>query len=102
MSRARQALHARREALLARSAAQRDELFHALEPFRRPLAWVDRGVSLLRTARRHAPGMGVGLGIGLAALLIPGTRGRALELTRSVGMLIAKLRELRTGRPGSV
>ena len=98
MSRGRKALHARRAALLARSAAQRDQVFRSLEAFRRPLAWVDGGLSLLRGARRHAPTLGAGLGVGLAALLLPGTRGMALGLARSVGTLIAKLRERRGGR----
>ena len=97
MSRGRKALHARREALLARSAVQRDEVFRTLGAFRKPLSWVDRGVSLLRAARRHAPTMGVGLGVGLAALLIPGTRGTALRLARTAATLIAKLRKRREG-----
>jgi hypothetical protein len=49
-------IHARRERLLARSAAQRDELALLLAPLKGPLAVVDRGIAAAQYVRAH-PGL---------------------------------------------
>jgi YqjK-like protein len=49
-------IHARRERLLARSAAQREELALLLAPLRSPLAIADRGVAAAQYVRAH-PGL---------------------------------------------
>ena len=49
-------INARRERLLARSAAQRDELALLLAPLKGPLAVADRGVAVAQYARAH-PGL---------------------------------------------
>lgn len=46
-------VHARRERLLARSGAQRDELALLLAPLRGPLAVADRGIAAAQYARAH-------------------------------------------------
>jgi len=63
MSRARDAVLARRAALVARSDAQRDELAIAVEPWRRALGTADRALAWFHAARRNAPLLGVGVGI---------------------------------------
>jgi len=49
-------IHVRRERLLARSAAQRDELALLLAPLKGPLAVADRGIAVAQYARAH-PGL---------------------------------------------
>jgi hypothetical protein len=49
-------IHARRERLLARSAAQRDEMALLLAPFKGPLAVADRGIAVAQYVRAH-PGL---------------------------------------------
>ncbi|HTO47148.1 MAG TPA: YqjK-like family protein [Burkholderiales bacterium] len=49
-------IHARREQLLARSAAQRDELALLLAPLKGPLALADRGLAVAQYVRAH-PGL---------------------------------------------
>ena len=49
-------INARRERLLARSAAQRDELALLLAPLEGPLAVADRGIAVAQYARAH-PGL---------------------------------------------
>ena len=43
----------RRELLIMRSELQRLEMAHYAEPWRKPLAVADRGVSLLQRVRQH-------------------------------------------------
>jgi hypothetical protein len=57
-------IHARRERLLARSAAQRDELALLLAPLRPPLAVADRGIAAVQYARAH-PGL-----VAIAAVVV--------------------------------
>jgi len=49
-------IHVRRERLLARSAAQRDELALLLVPLNGPLAIADRGIAVAQYVRAH-PGL---------------------------------------------
>lgn len=49
-------IHARRERLVARSAAQRDELALLLAPLKGPLAIADRGIAVAHYVRAH-PGL---------------------------------------------
>jgi len=49
-------IHARRERLVARSAAQRDELALLLAPLKGPLGVADRGIAVAQYARAH-PGL---------------------------------------------
>jgi hypothetical protein len=49
-------IRARRERLIARSAAQRDELALLLAPLKGPLAVADRGIAAVQYARAH-PGL---------------------------------------------
>lgn len=54
MSRSRLAqIHSRRERLLAKAAAQRDEMALLLEPWHGPLAVADRGVALAAYVRER-------------------------------------------------
>jgi hypothetical protein len=63
-------LAARREYLIAKAAAQRIALAQNLEPWRIPLARVDRGLAALHFLKRH-PAWLVGGG-ALLAVLQPG------------------------------
>jgi hypothetical protein len=49
-------IHVRRERLLARAAAQRDELALLLAPLKGPLGLADRGIAAAQYARAH-PGL---------------------------------------------
>ena len=62
-------IHARRERLLTRSSAQRDELALLLAPLKGPLAVVDRGVAVAQYARAH-PGL-VAIAAAVFMLLSP-------------------------------
>lgn len=67
-------LAAKRERLVARSAAQRAALAHDVQPLRAPLAVADRGVALVRTASRYPL-----LVAGVAALLVVWRPRRAVH-----------------------
>ena len=62
-------IHVRRERLLARSAAQRDELALLLAPLKGPLAIADRGIAVAQYARAH-PGL-VAIAAAVFVLLSP-------------------------------
>jgi hypothetical protein len=47
------AITRRRAALVAQAAAQRDALGRLVRPWQTPLAFVDRGIALVRRARSH-------------------------------------------------
>jgi hypothetical protein len=66
----RAAIHERRAQLVARAETERDDLAAAFAPWRRPLAIVDRGMSILATLRKSAPFLGAGLGFAATALAI--------------------------------
>ena len=70
-------IYARRERLLARSAAQRDELALLLAPLNGPLALADRGIAVVQYARAH-PGL-VAIAAAIFVLLSP---KRAFRLAR--------------------
>jgi len=59
-------IHARRERLIAKSAAQRDELALLIAPLRRPIQVADRAVAGAQYLRAH-PGVIV---IAVAALVV--------------------------------
>jgi hypothetical protein len=63
-------IHERRAELVARADRERDELAAAFEPWRRPLATVDRGMSILAALKRTAPFLGAGIGVAATALAI--------------------------------
>ena len=68
MSKAYDAHRARRAALIARAAAQRDELGRGVNAWRPVFAGADRARSVLKKARRFSPLLGAGLGVlGLLA-----------------------------------
>lgn len=62
-------IHARRERLIARSAAQRDEMALLLAPLAGPLALADRGVALVHYVRAH-PGV-LAIAVVVFAILSP-------------------------------
>ena len=70
MSRARDELLARRAGLLARAAAEREELAGILERLSRPVALADRGLALLGSWKRSVPFAAAGLGLAFAALAV--------------------------------
>lgn len=55
------AITRRRAALVAQAAAQRDALGRWVQPWQTPLAFVDRGIALVRRARSHPLVLAVGL-----------------------------------------
>ncbi len=59
-------IHARRERLLAKAAAQRDEVALLLAPWHAPLAVADRGVAIAAYVREH-PSLVV---VAVAALVV--------------------------------
>ncbi len=61
----------RRAALVAKAAAQRDELGHLVDPWRKPLALVGRGIGIVRRLRAHPFAVATGV-----ALLVGIGRGR--------------------------
>ena len=63
----------RREHLIIQAAAQRTTLAQAIEPWRAPLARIDRGLAVLHYIKRH-PVWIIGGSLLLAALR-PGHRG---------------------------
>ena len=65
------AITRRRAALVAQAATQRSELGLCLRPWQTPLAFVDRGMALVRQVRAHP----FALAIGMLLLLRLG-RGR--------------------------
>jgi hypothetical protein len=78
VSRGIDAIRDRRAVLLQRAASDREALGAAFEPWRRPLAFVDRGVGLYTTLKQNAPLLGVGLSVAAAALAVvrpPGIAG---------------------------
>ena len=98
MSRAE--LRERRERLAALAAAERDEIGRQLDGWQRSLSGVDKAMAVLGTVKQHAPLLGVGLGIGVSALLAarPGLSrvvqggAAAWRLGRSVARLVSGLR----------
>ena len=68
MSAGRKALRARRARLLERAGVERDELAGLLSTWERPLRAVDRGLAFLQGLKRGAPVIGIGIGVGMAAL----------------------------------
>ena len=70
-------IQARRERLIARSGAQRDELALLLAPLRGPLAVADRGIAVVQYARAHP-----GLVVIAAAVFVLLSPKRALRWTR--------------------
>lgn len=68
----------RRAALVARAAAQRDELGRLVGPWRKPLALVDRGIGIVRRLRAHpfAVAAGVALLVGMGRGRLGGWIGR--------------------------
>jgi hypothetical protein len=70
-------ISARRERLLARSAAQRDELALLLTPLKGPLAVADRGVAVVQYARAHP-----GLVVIAAAIVVVISPKRAFRWAR--------------------
>jgi len=63
VSRGREAHRSRREELVTRSAAQRDEIARGVESWKKALNGVDRVVGVLGYASRIAPLLGAGLGL---------------------------------------
>ena len=93
----RAALHERRAELVARAERERDELAAAFEPWRRPLAAVDRGMDILATLKRAAPYLGAGLGVASTALAIirPPRIAQWLDRGREVLSFVRRLTQPR-------
>jgi hypothetical protein len=70
VSRARDELIARRAVLLARAAAEREEIAGIIERLSRPIALADRGLALVGKWKRGAPLAGAALGVAFAALAV--------------------------------
>jgi hypothetical protein len=68
MSAAHAAVRARRARLVERAAIERDELAGLLGAWQRPLGAVDLGLAFVRGLKRSAPVIGMGVGVGMAAL----------------------------------
>jgi len=82
-------LSERRERLVAQTAAQRRILAKSIEPWRTPLARVDRGLAALHYLRNH-PVWIVG-GISLLAAFRPNRVGKWLQLGWVTWQLSRKL-----------
>jgi len=74
VSRQLDALRARRELLLARSAVERDALALLVQRWRAPLELADRGVRVVRYAREHPGAL-----LAAAAVLVALAPKRALR-----------------------
>lgn len=89
-------IQVRRERLLARSAAQRDELAALLAPLRGPLAIADRGVAATQYVRAH-PGI---VALAAAVLVVVSPRRtfrwarRAYAVWRGTRWAVRALKEL--------
>lgn len=68
MSSGRETVRARRERLVERAAIERDELAGLLGAWQKPLGAVDHGLAFVRGLKRSAPVIGMGIGVGMAAL----------------------------------
>ena len=95
MSRGREAREARRDALVAKAAADRERLADVLQP----LAGMDRGLGQLRASGVLGPAGAITMGVTLSALLLafphsPVLRGLSamLRLANSVGRVFSILR----------
>ena len=96
-------IHVRRERLLARSAAQRDELALLLAPLRGPLAVADRGIAVAQYARAH-PGLVV-IAAAVFVLLSPKRAfrwaRRAFTVWRGYRWAARALGEIAPGSPAA-
>jgi hypothetical protein len=68
MSASRESVRARRTRLQERAAVERDELAGLCSRWQRPIDAFDRGLAIARGFKRNAPVLGIGLGLGMAAL----------------------------------
>jgi hypothetical protein len=88
-------IHARRERLLARAAAQRDEVALLLAPLRSPLAVADRGILVAQYVRTH-PGL-VAIAAAVFVVLSPRRAWRwarrAFTIWRGTRWAVRALRE---------
>ena len=96
-------IHVRRERLLARSAAQRDELALLLTPLKGPLAVADRGIAAAQYVRAH-PGLVV-IAAAIFVLLSPKRAfrwaRRAFSVWRGYRWAVRALGEIVPGSPAS-
>jgi len=81
----------RREALIAQAAAQRRALARDIEPWRKPLALTDQGLTALRYIKRH-PKWIVG-SMALLAILQPRHAGKWLGRGWVSWQLMQRLRD---------
>ena len=82
MSKGRDEVLGRRARLVEQAGRERDELSRLVHPWRKPIAVVDRGLEIARGIKRSAPVLGIGVGIGMAALAILRPRGLGEWLRR--------------------
>ena len=91
MSRTQAELAARRQELIAQSAAYREEIAGAFAIWHGPLSRVDRAFQVVTEVRRSAPWLG--LILGAATFLLPSGIaawiGRAQNAWRSVGSVFS-------------
>jgi YqjK-like protein len=96
-------IHARRERLIARSAAQRDEVALFLAPLRGSLAVADRGIAVAQYVRAH-PGLVV-IAAAVFVLLSPKRAfrwaRRAFTIWRGYRWAARALSEIAPGTPAS-
>ncbi len=77
----------RRATLVAKAAAQRDELGRLVGPWQKPLALVDRGIGIVRRLRAHPLAVAAGV-----ALLVGIGRGRWAGRIWAVWQIYSSLR----------
>ena len=68
MKRPRQGVHERRARLIERAQSERENLARELGTWSDPLRNVDRGIAVYRGIKRSLPVLGLGAGVGMAAL----------------------------------
>jgi hypothetical protein len=97
VSRGRNAVLERRARLVEQAERERDQLSRVAGPWRTPMAVVDRGLEIARGIRRSAPVIGIGVGIGMAALAIlrPKGLGEWLRRGQAAWQVVAETRKAR-------
>jgi hypothetical protein len=68
MSANRESFRARRARLQERAAVERDQLAGLCSRWQRPLDTFDRGLAIARGFKQNSPVLGIGFGLGMAAL----------------------------------
>jgi len=96
VSHSHETFEARRAALVARAAAERDALARRLAP----LGAIDDGLHKLRMMKSQFPALSMGAGLGLSALLLALPAGKSRVVRGGIAMfhLAGSLKRLISGR----